>query len=154
MPRRPGYSESTCDACVHRKQDLSKSHQCPNTLKPQLTQTLHPHTPDAAGKGHGPGRICQPLRLELLSGADEAPTEAMGPTPQEQKTLEDLWWYVRRQGGVLTSFRIAEFCQKFPVHRGKHFKQLCKSSSDFIVVDRIDGGYTIRLVWAEEDGDV
>ncbi|CAE7760406.1 unnamed protein product [Symbiodinium sp. CCMP2456] len=75
----------------------------------------------------------------------------MGPTPQEQKALEDLWWYVRRQGGVLASFRIAEFCQKFPAHRGKHFKQLCKSSSDFIVADRVDGGYTIRLVWAEEE---
>ena len=78
----------------------------------------------------------------------------MGPTPQEQKALDDLWWYVRRQGGVLTSGRLTGFCQKYPAHRVvKHFKQLCKSSSDFIVADRVDGGYTIRLVWAEEDDD-
>eukprot|EP00439_Symbiodinium_sp_Y106_P056457 s658_g7.t3 len=70
----------------------------------------------------------------------------MGPTPQEQKALDDLWWYVRRQGGVLTSGRLTGFCQKYPAHRVvKHFKQLCKSSSDFIVADRVDGGYTIRL---------
>ncbi|CAE6970429.1 unnamed protein product [Symbiodinium sp. CCMP2592] len=75
----------------------------------------------------------------------------MGPSPQEQKALDDLWWYVRRQGGVLTSGRLTGFCQKFPAHGVKHFKQLCKSSSDFIVVDRVDGGYTIRLVWAEEE---
>ena len=75
----------------------------------------------------------------------------MGPTPQEQKALEELWWYVRRQGGVLTSGRLTGFCQKFPAHRGRNFKQLCKSCPDFNVADQVDGQWTIRLVWAEED---